>query len=162
MQLLRNLAALLALPSAAIAVRPSAHGRPSAAVPSAAPAFTPLHHKSGPLKPVPSTAHPPFSWPPAGSYGTPACNKIQHDFPAGTNSNSSRADAVKAFYEKAWADYKQYCFGQDDINPVSNTCDQDLFGWGATIVDGIDTAVIMNLTEVVKDQLAWIAKVDFT
>lgn len=35
-------------------------------------------------------------------------------------------------------------------------------GWGVTIVDGIDTAIIMNLTDVVAKQLSFIQTVDFT
>jgi hypothetical protein len=30
----------------------------------------------------------------------------------------------------------------------------DLYGWGATIVDGLDTAIVMNLTAIVTKQLA--------
>jgi mannosyl-oligosaccharide alpha-1,2-mannosidase len=45
---------------------------------------------------------------------------------------------------------------------VSDSCFNDLFGWGATIVDGIDTAIIMNLTDIVTRQLEFIAQVDFT
>jgi mannosyl-oligosaccharide alpha-1,2-mannosidase len=45
---------------------------------------------------------------------------------------------------------------------MDNTCQDDLFGWGATIVDGIDTAIVMNLTSIVTKQLAHIAQTDFT
>ncbi len=65
-------------------------------------------------------------------------------------------------YRRSWSEYSKYCFGQDDLNPLSNTCDQDLFGWGASIIDGIDTAIVMNLTDIVKSQLAQIAKIDFS
>ncbi|TVY64346.1 putative mannosyl-oligosaccharide alpha-1,2-mannosidase [Lachnellula suecica] len=90
------------------------------------------------------------------------CVTIQYPFPAGQGGNSTRADAVKEEYRYVWAEYAKYAFGQDDLLPISHAGTNDLFGWGATIVDGIDTAVVMGLTDIVTSQLAWIASVDFS
>jgi mannosyl-oligosaccharide alpha-1,2-mannosidase len=90
-----------------------------------------------------------------------ACVTIQHSFRPGQGAIPSRAAAVKQEYQYVWGEYVKYAFGHDDLLPVSQTFTDDLFGWGATIVDGIDTAVVMGLTEIVKQQLAWIASVDF-
>jgi mannosyl-oligosaccharide alpha-1,2-mannosidase len=126
----------------------------------AAPAPTALY--PGPANSsVPSGPHPPFTWPPAGS-PSPICASVQYKFPSGTNFNTTRADAVRDLYQASWEQYATYCFGSDQINTLDNTCEDDIFGWGATIVDGIDTAIIMNLTDIVEMQLAWIAQVDFT
>jgi mannosyl-oligosaccharide alpha-1,2-mannosidase len=38
----------------------------------------------------------------------------------------------------------------------------DLFGWCTSVVDGIDTAIVMGLTDIVEQQLKHIASVDFT
>jgi mannosyl-oligosaccharide alpha-1,2-mannosidase len=107
--------------------------------------------------------HPSYSWPPASSStATPNCNKVQYNFPSGTNANTSRADAVRDLYRRSWDQYAEYCFGSDQILTLTNTCADDIFGWGATIVDGIDTAILMNLTDIVQRQLAHIAATDYT
>ncbi len=156
---LRTLGAALAIVTLGDAVTPSARGFGPAATRQAS---IPLR-QSGPLRKVPSGPHPSFPWPPKGpGVASQACKPIQYNFPASTNSDPTRANAVRDFYNRSWSEYTKYCFGEDDLNPLSNTCDQDLFGWGASIVDGIDTAIVMNLEDIVKAQLAQIAKVDFS
>ncbi|ROW01417.1 hypothetical protein VPNG_07624 [Cytospora leucostoma] len=99
----------------------------------------------------------------AVSNGThPACKAIQHVFPSGTGGNSTRAAAVKEAYLYAWDAYVEYAFGHDELTPLSRSYNDDWYGWGVTIVDGIDTAVVMNLTEIVAKQLDFIQTIDFT
>lgn len=50
----------------------------------------------------------------------------------------------------------------DDLLPLNKSGINDWFGWGVTIVDGIDTAIVMNLTDIVAEQLAFIETIDFT
>ena len=90
------------------------------------------------------------------------CNQVQFNFPAGTNVNSSRAQAVKMAYVREWNQYSQYAFPNDDLLPITHSYTNDLFGWGATVVDAIDTAVVMGLTDIVEQQLKHIAAMDFT
>jgi mannosyl-oligosaccharide alpha-1,2-mannosidase len=128
---------------------------------SAAPLEKPL--RAGPKQSVPSGPHASFSWPPADTkIASATCKKVQYDFPAGTNSNTSRADAVRDLYRRSWSQYAEYCFGADELLTFNNSCTNDLFGWGASIVDGVDTAIIMNLTDIVGTQLEFIAKTDYT
>lgn len=91
-----------------------------------------------------------------------ACVTVQHPFPSGQGGIPSKAAAVQQEYEYVWGEYVKYAFGMDDLLPLTQSGENDLFGWGATIVDGIDTAVVMGLTDIVKQQLAWIASVDFS
>ncbi len=120
----------------------------------------PIH--PGPRQDVATGAHPPFQFPPAeAAAAAVVCKTVQYSFPAGTNSDPYRADAVRDLYRLSWDQYAQYCFGHDQINVLDNTCEDDIFGWGATIVDGIDTAIIMNLTDIVTKQLAFVAQIDF-
>lgn len=111
---------------------------------------------------VPNGPHPTFAWPPTKKNGSIPCNQIQHKFPPGNNANSSRAEAVRNLYRATWNQYSKSCFGKDTLLPLNNSCKNDLFGWGASIVDGIDTAIIMNLTDIVTQQLQFISKIDFT
>ena len=127
-----------------------------------APTALPPPLRPGPFEKVALGSHPPFTFPPTKEApAAAACNAVQHKFPAGTNANTFRADAVRDLYRLSWDQYAKYCFGHDQINVLDNTCEDDIFGWGATIVDGIDTAIVMNLTDIVADQLAFIASVDF-
>lgn len=93
---------------------------------------------------------------------SPTCRKVQHDFPAGTNKNDPRAEAVKQAYVREWNQYYKYAFPQDDLLPLTHNGTNDLFGWGASVVDGIDTAIVMGLTDIVEQQLKHIYSVDFT
>ncbi|KAJ5735533.1 mannosyl-oligosaccharide alpha-1-2-mannosidase 1B [Penicillium malachiteum] len=90
------------------------------------------------------------------------CNTVQYNFPAGTNKNDPRAEAVKQAYVREWNQYSKYAFPKDDLLPITHNGTNDLFGWGATVVDGIDTAIVMGLTDIVEQQLKHIASVDFT
>lgn len=91
-----------------------------------------------------------------------ACKPVQYHFPKGSGADVSKQQAIKAEYEAVWADYVKYALPQDDLLPLNYSGENDLFGWGASPVDGIDTAVIMGLTSTVKQQLDLISKVDFS
>lgn len=93
---------------------------------------------------------------------THTCKQVQHNFTKNTNKNDPRAEAVKQAYAREWREYSKYAFPNDELLPLSHNYTNDLFGWGATIVDGIDTAIIMGLTDIVEQQLKHIASVDFT
>jgi len=96
------------------------------------------------------------------STALPACKKIQYDFAPGTGSNAARAEAIKEAYLYAWDAYTKYASGFDELLPLTAAGINDWYGWGVTVVDGIDTAIVMGLTAVVEQQLALIEKIDFT
>ncbi|GJU64169.1 mannosyl-oligosaccharide 1,2-alpha-mannosidase MNS3 [Tanacetum coccineum] len=60
-------------------------------------------------------------------------------------------------YEKeflqAWSGYKMYAMGSDELMPLSKRG-----GLGATVVDALDTKMIMKLDDVVKESSSWIEK----
>lgn len=74
----------------------------------------------------------------------------------------ARADAIRDAYVRSWNQYATYCFGRDSLFVTNRTCIDDFGGWGVTIVDSLDTAIIMNLTDIAAAQLAHIASIDFT
>lgn len=92
----------------------------------------------------------------------PNCKKIQYEFAPGSGSNAARAEAIKDAYLYAWNAYTKYASGFDELLPLTATGINDWYGWGVTVVDGIDTAIVMGLTDVVEQQLAFIEKIDFT
>lgn len=113
-----------------------------------------------------------------------SCNQIQYNFTSWENSpgttNYNRSEAVKVrlpilhanmvkvikydqqYYVDSWNQYADHAFGNDSFNPLSNTGGSGSGGWGLIVIDGIDTAVTMGLTDIVDKQLAWIAQQDFT
>lgn len=64
-------------------------------------------------------------------------------------------------FKFAWAGYKKYAWGHDEFHPISKT-HSEWFGVGLTIVDSIDTIVIMGLKErKYITSIIFIIKVDF-
>ena len=124
------------------------------ATPVASPAFTYSNIPSG----INGTATASSTSP----TGTSSCKHIQYPFPAGTNANDSRANAVKDAYVRSWDAYAKYAFGKDQLSPLNGSYINDWNGWGVTLVDAIDTAIVMNLTDIVTSQLAYIPTIDFT
>ncbi|KAI7484813.1 glycoside hydrolase [Hortaea werneckii] len=72
-----------------------------------------------------------------------------------------RYQVIEAF-DHAWRGYSTYCMGHDSIHPVTNTCDDDFGGLGATAIDALSSAIMFERSEVVTEILEFIAKVDFT
>ncbi len=71
--------------------------------------------------------------------------------------DEKRAEAVKGAFVHAWASYKKYAWGEDELRPVSRTVN----GWGhfgLTIVDALDTAHLMGLQEQFDEGVRWIDK----
>lgn len=59
---------------------------------------------------------------------------------------NERQHAVVEAFRHAWKGYKSYAWGHDNLKPVSRTF-SDWFGIGLTIVDSLDTMLIMGLDD---------------
>lgn len=59
---------------------------------------------------------------------------------------NERQRAVVAAAQHAWAGYKKYAWGHDNLKPISMGS-HDWFGLALTLVDALDTLYIMNLRE---------------
>ncbi|OAT10644.1 mannosyl-oligosaccharide alpha-1,2-mannosidase [Blastomyces gilchristii SLH14081] len=79
-----------------------------------------------------------------------------------SQKNADRAQEVKDAFEFAWNGYMEYAFPQDELRPVSNTASNSRNGWGASAVDALSTAIIMDSPDIVKTILAHIAKLDYS
>ncbi|CAM6100570.1 unnamed protein product [Calypogeia fissa] len=66
-----------------------------------------------------------------------------------------QAEVVGAF-RHAWKGYKEYAMGFDELKPIKKIGVDGLGGLGATIVDALDTAIIMGCEDVVQDAASWI------
>ncbi|WVR05504.1 hypothetical protein IAU60_002522 [Kwoniella sp. DSM 27419] len=58
-----------------------------------------------------------------------------------------RKEAVKRGFKHAWEAYKRHAWGHDEVKPASATPSDPFNGWGATIVDSLDTLLIMGFSD---------------
>ncbi|CAF9905603.1 MAG: hypothetical protein GOMPHAMPRED_003282 [Gomphillus americanus] len=75
---------------------------------------------------------------------------------------SDRAAAVKEAFEHAWNGYYTYAFPDDELRSVSNVGINTRNGWGATAVDALSTAIVMEETDIVQEILNHIYQIDYT
>ncbi|KAD7117845.1 hypothetical protein R6Q59_005132 [Mikania micrantha] len=71
---------------------------------------------------------------------------------------TARQESVKKAFIHAWSGYKNYAMGNDELMPLSKRGVDGLGGLGATVVDALDTAMIMKLDDVVFEAGSWIEK----
>jgi mannosyl-oligosaccharide alpha-1,2-mannosidase len=60
-----------------------------------------------------------------------------------------KMSAIKEAFMHAWSHYSHFCFGQDELLPLSGQCANQLHG-GLTIIDSLSTLILMNLTTELK------------
>lgn len=75
---------------------------------------------------------------------------------------ATRREAVAAAFDHAWMGYATHCFGHDALHPVSNTCSDELGGWGASAIDALSTAILLDRQDAVRQILRFVATLDFT
>src|SRR5690349_139537 len=69
------------------------------------------------------------------------------------------AEQVKAEFKHAWDGYKQYCWGHDDLKPLSKTC-RDWYGQPIlmTPVDSLDSLYLLGFKKEADDTKEYIVK----
>jgi len=70
----------------------------------------------------------------------------------------ARQQKVKEAFLHAWSGYKKFAMGRDELMPLSRQGVDGLGGLGATVVDALDTAMIMGLDDVVAEAGSWVEK----
>ena len=61
-------------------------------------------------------------------------------------TRTERQEQVVEAFKHAWKAYKMYAWGHDEFHPVSKKA-TEWFGTGLTLVDSLDTMIIMGLRE---------------
>lgn len=91
--------------------------------------------------------------------------KIQHDFGPETEEQKKlreeRQARVKESFVHAWNGYKEHAWGKDEVSPVSGSYRNSFGGWGATLVDSMDTLWIMGLKDDFQRCLTAVAEIDW-
>ena len=93
-----------------------------------------------------------------------AIPKVQHKFASSTNkgADKDRLAVIKAAAEHAWSGYREKAWGHDEVKPVSGRNGDPFNGWGATLVDGLDTLWIMGLKTEFEEAVKFVETIDFT
>ncbi|CAB3406028.1 unnamed protein product [Caenorhabditis bovis] len=76
-------------------------------------------------------------------------------FPNSVSPQNKKQRAVVDAFQHAWDGYKKYAWGNDELRPESKK-GSDNFQIGLTILDSLDTAIIMGLEQAVSEGIDWI------
>ncbi|GFO45639.1 mannosyl-oligosaccharide 1,2-alpha-mannosidase [Plakobranchus ocellatus] len=79
-----------------------------------------------------------------------------YDFFNGQTRTERQEQVVEAF-KHAWKAYKKYAWGHDELHPISKTS-SEWFNTGLTLVDSLDTIIIMGLKEEYEEAKEWVKK----
>ncbi|KAL4868602.1 hypothetical protein BDV12DRAFT_96418 [Aspergillus spectabilis] len=71
-------------------------------------------------------------------------------------------DSVKSAFLHAWNGYKESAMGHDEVKPLRGGFKDPFNGWGATLVDSLDTLWIMGLKQEFSMAVDYVKKIDFT
>lgn len=94
-----------------------------------------------------------------------ALPKVQYKFP--TESRTERSDRqgkqamIREAFKHAWQGYVQHAMPHDELLPLSNSSSDSFMGWGATLIDSLDTLWIMDLKEDFEKAVEEVKKIDF-
>ncbi|KAL8920314.1 MAG: hypothetical protein Q9172_004546 [Xanthocarpia lactea] len=91
---------------------------------------------------------------------------IQHAF--GTETQGEREEreerlaAVKKSFVHSWQGYKSHAWKQDELVPIKGGFVTTFGGWGATLVDSLDTLWMMGLKDDFEDAIQAVNEMDFS
>jgi len=68
---------------------------------------------------------------------------------------NERQKAVVDAFKHAWQGYRTYAWGKDHLRPISKT-QQTWFDLGLTLIDSLDTMLVMGLTEEYTEARDWV------
>lgn len=91
--------------------------------------------------------------------------RIQYTF--GKESEVQKKDrllkqnAVREAFKHAWNGYTTYALPHDELKPLTNGSADPFNGWGATLVDSLDTLWIMGLKDEFDSAVRHVGNIDF-
>ena len=91
---------------------------------------------------------------------------IQHKFKEESASEKAdrvlKLDVIKEAFNHSWCGYVEYALPHDELKSVSGGFADPFNGWGATLVDTLDTLWIMDMREEFEAAVEAVKKIDFT
>jgi len=67
-----------------------------------------------------------------------------------------RRDAVVQAFLHSWRAYEAGAFGSDELQPLTNKSNEHWGGFGVSLVDGLDTAMLMKQHGIVQRAIRWV------
>ncbi|EMC96728.1 glycoside hydrolase family 47 protein [Baudoinia panamericana UAMH 10762] len=97
--------------------------------------------------------------------GTPhKLPQIQYAFPPEREDHAitrkERQAAVKATFERCWNAYRQHAWTHDELTPLTGRIRDGFAGWGASLVDNLDTLWLMGLKSEFEEAVAAAIDID--
>ncbi|KAL4994044.1 glycoside hydrolase [Aspergillus recurvatus] len=77
-------------------------------------------------------------------------------------SAKSRQAEIKATFQRAWTSYTTHAWKADELRPITAGARNNFGGWGATLVDNLDTLLVMGLDEEFEAAVGALADIDFS
>ena len=74
------------------------------------------------------------------------------------NLARSRREHIKDAMKFVWNNYRKYAFGADELKPKSGEKDECWGGIGVTLVDALDTLILMGMDDEFKEATEWVSK----
>jgi len=96
-----------------------------------------------------------------------ALPQIQHTFTtteltaSHNETQRKRREEVRDAARRAWNAYKKHAFGRDELTPLTLSSRDTYAGWGATLVDSLDTLWIMGLKDEFYEAVGMVGKIDW-
>lgn len=92
--------------------------------------------------------------------------QIQYAFSSekgeGKLAQKEKLDTIKEAFAFSWAGYKEKAWMHDELSPKSGKYRNPFCGWGATLIDTLDTLWLMDMKDEFDEALEALRKVDFT
>ena len=92
--------------------------------------------------------------------------QIQADFHLETEEERTkrevRLNTVKEALVHSWKGYKSHAWLQDEVSPLLGLPKNDFGGWGATLIDSLDTLWIMGLEDEFATAVSELGQIDFS
>ncbi|KAJ8605057.1 hypothetical protein MRB53_041530 [Persea americana] len=85
---------------------------------------------------------------------------IQHSKRA--TAATERLTAIKEAAKHAWKGFRERGWGHDEVKPVEGAPRDSFNGWGATLIDSLDTLWIMGMREEFDEAVAKVDEIDFS
>ncbi|KAG9037107.1 hypothetical protein FS837_001501, partial [Tulasnella sp. UAMH 9824] len=86
----------------------------------------------------------------------------RHGFSSVNDTWPGRAERVKQAFLSSYHAYEESAFGQDELSPVSKKGSNNFNGWGVSIIDSMDTILLMELKPEYKRALEHVTKLRFS
>jgi mannosyl-oligosaccharide alpha-1,2-mannosidase len=87
--------------------------------------------------------------------------KLKKEKDADKAERTQRLSTIKEAFQHAWRGYKEHAWRKDELKPVSGSSRNTFNGWGATLVDSLDTMWMMGMTEEFEEALEHVKDIDF-